>query len=46
VLLDQGGKGVNVLLGEDTRVIDFTGAPSEDEKMLLNCLEHGSHLKV
>jgi hypothetical protein len=26
--------------------VDSTGAPSEDDKMLLNYLEHVSHLKV
>jgi hypothetical protein len=45
-LLVVGGEGVNIQLSEDTRAMDFARAPSEDDKMLLDCLEHVSGLKV
>jgi hypothetical protein len=46
VLLALGCEEVNVLCNEDVHVMDSTDALSEDDKMLLSCLEHVSRTKV
>jgi hypothetical protein len=46
VLLALGREDVSVPHNEDARVMESTEAMTEDDKMLLNCLEHVSRTKV
>jgi hypothetical protein len=45
-LLALGREDVSVPRNKDAHVMDSTEAMSEDDKMLLNCLEHVSCTKV
>jgi hypothetical protein len=45
-LLALGGEDVDVPRDEGTRAVDPVGAPTEDDKMLLDYLKHVSQPKV
>jgi hypothetical protein len=46
VLLDLGGGGAEVFCNEGPGMLDTSEGISEDDKMLLNCLEHVSYMRV
>jgi hypothetical protein len=46
VLIVLGGREIEVPCDKDPVVVDFSGAVSEDDKVLLNCLEHVSRVGV
>jgi hypothetical protein len=46
VLFDLGGSETEVPHDEGLAMEDSSGAMSEDDKMLLNCLEHVSWARV
>jgi hypothetical protein len=47
VVLDLGGQGVEVVLrSEGPTTLDTSEGISEEDKMLLSCLEHVSHVSM
>jgi hypothetical protein len=46
MLVDLDGRGVELLRGASPSTLDTSEGVSEDGKMLLNCLEHVSQVRV